>query len=59
MRHKALKIKTFFSAYRYDLWKIFGVAVFVFLALTIKVDSVGETDEVVQFDYLYAELEIA
>ena len=36
--------------------KIFGVAIAVYLALTIKVWLTWETDEVMQFDYLETEL---
>ncbi|MDR0651302.1 MAG: hypothetical protein LBG59_08115 [Candidatus Peribacteria bacterium] len=50
-------LKTFFTTYAYTLRKILGVALIVYLALTVKVDLIGETDEVVQFDYL-AEKEI-
>jgi hypothetical protein len=44
--------KNFFTTYAYTLRKILGVALIVYLALTVKVDFIGETDEVVQFDYL-------
>ena len=40
------------SHYLYDFWKLLGVILVVFLALTIKVNYIGETDEVSQFDYL-------
>ncbi|MDR2415739.1 MAG: hypothetical protein LBD75_03935 [Candidatus Peribacteria bacterium] len=50
-------LKIFFTTYAYTLRKILGVTLIVYLALTIKVDFIGETDEVVQFDYL-AEKEI-
>jgi hypothetical protein len=45
-------LKPFLLQHTYTLRKILGVAVIAFLALTVKIDSLGETDEVVQFDYL-------
>lgn len=50
----AMYRKIFSTTYAYTLRKIFGVTLIVFLALTVKVDFIGETDEVVQFDYLAA-----
>ena len=38
-----------------NVMKIFGVAIAVYLALTVKVWLTGETDEVSQFDYLQSE----
>ena len=40
-----------------NVMKVFGVAVAVYLALTIKVWLTWETDEISQFDYLQAEQE--
>ena len=38
-----------------NVMKVFGVAIAVYLALTVKVWLTGETDEVSQFDYLQSE----
>ena len=38
-----------------NVMKVFGVAIAVYLALTLKVWLTWETDEVVQFDYLQSE----
>ncbi|MDR2190629.1 MAG: hypothetical protein LBP53_05615 [Candidatus Peribacteria bacterium] len=46
-----MSLSSFFSTYKYTLRKIFGVALMVYLALMVKIEGIGETDEVVQFDY--------
>jgi hypothetical protein len=47
-----MNVKTFFTTYKYDIWKLIGVTVLFSFALTVKVETIGETDEVVQFDYV-------
>jgi hypothetical protein len=44
--------KNFLTNHTYDIRKLLGIILIVFLALTVKVHFIGETDEVVQFDYL-------
>ena len=36
--------------------KVLGVAIAVYLALTVKIGLTGESDEIVQFDYLESEI---
>ena len=54
-----MDMKSLFTTYKYDVLKLLGVMGITFLALTIRVDFIGETDAVVQFDYLSATTSIA